>query len=436
MSDELQKIAWASTSGGASGGQAREPVLWEDGLLLRILGHDGVTSFDFPSLDLLGDLDGAASIGADDSGFSVIGGSTVQALLASIDAALDGLAGSGYLLADGSIPYAGSQSLAGFNLTDVGSVEFSDGQELTSNAHSILAEADVISHGNDGYNEDGDKARFAVVGGDDATGLAGMVAEYGFGLILSVFSYGATGGKMGENSLDVLKIIEQTGEVGILAEPVVGSALTLGGSLNFVNGIYSAILSYGPSAGFDFGAQLVAKDSLRARRPSDAADFLQMAFSNANNRGQIYAWDGGALAPLLVSEKHFLNSDDLFSGTSGWVDFSADLSLSGFDSAGLIAIAKYKMVGKLCHVHLDISGAANASFVGFNLPADAGEYVEGSCLCAMRAQNSGGYAIGCILKSSGERAAVVYKDAAGTGWNSASAFFSADFTYRADVIPS
>lgn len=132
MSDELQKIAWSSTSGGASGGQPREPVLWEDGLLMRILGHDGATEFDFPTLSLLGDMSGAGSIGADDTGFSVIGGSTVQALLASIDAALDGIGGSvaGAILKDGSVAWEADQSLGGYGLTGIRDLTLLDGSKF------------------------------------------------------------------------------------------------------------------------------------------------------------------------------------------------------------------------------------------------------------------------------------------------------------------
>lgn len=352
MSDELQKIAWASTSGGASGGQAREPVLWEDGLLLRILGHDGITAFDFPTLDLLGDLDGAASIGADDSGFSVIGGSTVQALLASIDAALGGVLTS-VILADGSVPFTGSQSMGDQNLTDVGSLFFSDDKELTADAYSLIVDSDLVVFGNDGWDGAGDKARYAV-GGGAGENLAGMLVEHHYGLVLSVFKYGATGAKMGAGSLDVLKISEAGtvaghagGETGILVEPEPGIALKVGGDVR-VEG-------------------------------------------------------------------------DVFTGASGWIDYSGDTVLTGIDTPNNKYL-HYRRVGKLLFCKFYFSGEVNSGTeVSFTLPIGTAVFMRdngapnilGNCIIQndglVRAQGS----IVANLATSG-------KISLGTTWDPAS----------------
>ena len=110
----------------------------------------------------------------------------------------------------------------------------------------VVAERDILSHGNDGYNADGDLARFAAVAGEQNESQAGMLLEYGYGLRLSVFGSLGTG-KMGVNTYDAIRIHERGddkdhpgdpaypdftgGEVGIMTEPQSGIALKVGGVL-------------------------------------------------------------------------------------------------------------------------------------------------------------------------------------------------------------
>jgi hypothetical protein len=119
------------------------------------------------------------------------------------------------------------------------------------------------------------------------------------------------------------------------------------------------------------------------------------------------------------------------------------MNLTGH-AAGTTKVCKYRMIGKMCHLHLRLVGTATGGTtkIKFDLPVDVGDYADSSfvvCLgTVFTSQSTGGNSIGYIGTDpdTSEHAVTIYRDASGTAWTAAeSAIISGDLFFRADAIP-
>lgn len=212
-----------------------------------------------------------------------------------------------------------------------------NGTKIISTRESIdvdITGRDLRVNGPDGYLAPGHRARVAALSRAGGEGMGkfrtGMVCEFKYGLALSVFKWGATGAKMGNGSIDVLKIAEAGaldqgylgGETGILAEPVPGLTFILermsNGHLGFKDGASVAHMLYTAASGLASDVPLIAPD--------------------------------------------------FFTGASTWIDWSANIDMTGITGSPAVAVCKYHRVGALVYVNFVIEVEAPGGDITMKLP--------------------------------------------------------------------
>jgi hypothetical protein len=161
--------------------------------------------------------------------------------------------------------------------------------------------------------------------------------------------------------------------------------------------------------------------------------------SSGSGLAKAYGWNGSAVTQMLLSGQHNIDPGDLFSGltATGWTDFAASLGLAGFDATPTVT-AMYKLIGRLCHVYLNVSGTASGTAVRFNTPVLIDDYVGGSCLGLIRVYHNGAYAVGCLVSDDGYNNRVLVGNSIDitAGWTAGAASFTASITFHADAIPA
>jgi hypothetical protein len=358
MSDELQKIAWASTEAGASAGQAREPVLWEDGLLMRVMDHLGSTAFDFPSLALLAQTTSAALIGVDNSGFTTLTGDDIQEVLGEIDTAL-GSVTDGVILANGTTDFTGDQSLGGYGLAAIKSAAFADGATSFTVAQaagvwSLTSSVDLRLTGTEINFEDSD-----YVTGD-----------------LIFDKTGSSAWKISSNSTVNLTLAT--------------SSLILHDD-NYTTG--DLIFDKTAADVWDISSTTTAE--------------LDLGFAIVKTTGDIY------------------------SSSSGWVDWSASVTITGITSI-TSKIFNYRRIGKMVYVRFCLVGTNTATYPDMTLPFAAFGINNAYLGWSFNSSGVSGNHVGPIQVDNTGAKVYLLKDAAATWPSSDSCGLNGTFWYLAD----
>jgi hypothetical protein len=108
--------------------------------------------------------------------------------------------------------------------------------------------------------------------------------------------------------------------------------------------------------------------------------------------------------------------------TYDYVDFTGSSTIDGFSST-TGSFIRYRRVGKLVWMWVDITGTSNSAVASFTLPFYVRDGLTGQMVIPCRVIDNGvaGTAPGMIVMNNGGVSAVAYKDFSGTGWTASGA---------------